>query len=243
MMKELQKIQLFSLLKNIPYENVSKILRLEMPPSERPRDSRTLLSDHRELHFGGTCFSLVNLVIKSLSVEKINAYAVRADIHRRTFPHFFAIVEFNNKKYLIDPGYLINIPLEIPQDGVSIQRNGVIDFVVQEITNGQYQLQTITNGQHKTRYTFHIEALSDEEFHTMWIESFDYMNAIVASRFIDDKFVYINGSYVQIRSKGNIDKYDSQEKALDYLNRYFELDENIIITAKELLDKHRKASR
>ena len=239
-MKELIDIQLFSILKNIPYENVSKILRLEMPAEKRPRDSQTVLSDHREFNFGGTCFSLVNLVIRSLSVEKIKAYAVRADIHRRTFPHFFAIAEYEGKKYVIDPGYLINTPLEIPQNGISIQRNGVIDFVVEEINNGQYQLLTITNGQHKTRYTFHIEPLSDEEFHRMWIESYDYMNAIVASRFIDDKFIYINGNYVQIRSKGNIEKYDSREIALDYLNRYFELDENIIITAKELLEKHRK---
>ena len=237
MMKKLNDIQLFSLLKNIPYENISKILRLEMDSSQRPRDSKTLLADHRDFHFGGTCFSLVNLVVRSLSVEGIAAYPVQADIHRRTFPHFFAIIEENEKKYLIDPGYLINSPLEIIQDGVSMQKNGVIDFVVQHISNGQYQLQTITNGKHKTRYTFHIKPLNENEFLKNWIESFNYMNAIVASRFVDDKFIYINGNYVQIRSKGNIEKYDQESKALEYLNRYFEIDENIVQTANELLKK------
>ncbi len=237
-MNKLNDIQLFSILKNIPYENVSKILRLEMKPEKRPRNSQTLLSDHRDFHFGGTCFSLVNLVIRSLSVEGITAYPVQADIHRRTFPHFFAIIEENEKKYLIDPGYLINTPLEIIEDGASLQKNGVIDFVIQHISKGRFQLQTITNGQYKTRYTFHIEPLSENEFHHNWIQSFDYMNAIVASRFVDDKFIYINGDYVQIRSKGNIEKYDQKEKALEYLKTYFELDENIIHTASELLKKH-----
>ena len=237
-MDKMNNIQLFSILKNIPYENISKILRLEMDPKKRPRDSQTLLSDHREFHFGGTCFSLVNLVVRSLSVEGLTAYPVQADIHRRTFPHFFAIAEENDKKYLIDPGYLINTPIEIKENAITIQKNGAIDFVLQYIDKGQYQLQTITNGQHKTRYTFHIEPLSESEFQTNWIESFNYMNAIVASRFVDDKFIYINGNYVQIRSKGNIEKYDQEEKALEYLNTYFELDENIVNTANELLKEH-----
>ena len=55
---------------------------------------------------------------------------------------------------------------------------------------------------------------------------------------MNDKFIYINGNYVQIRSKGNIEKYDQKEKALEYLKTYFELDENIIHTANELLKKH-----
>ena len=237
-MKHISDIQLFSILKNIPYENVSKILRLEMKPEKRPRDSQTLLSDHREFHFGGTCFSLVNLVIRSLSVEGYNAYPVQADIHRRTFPHFFVVAEEKDKKYLIDPGYLINTPIEIKENAVTLQKNGAIDFLVENIKDEQYQLQTITSGQHKTRYTFHIKPLSESKFQANWVESFNYMNAIVASRFVDDKFIYINGNYVQIRSKGNIEKYDQEEKALEYLNTYFELDENIVHTANQLLKKY-----
>jgi hypothetical protein len=44
---------------------------------------------------------------------------------------------------------------------------------------------------------------------------------------------------VQIRTRGNIEKYDQEDKALAYLNTYFDLDENIIRTAKELLEKHK----
>ncbi|MCK4812792.1 MAG: arylamine N-acetyltransferase [Candidatus Marinimicrobia bacterium] len=242
-MKTIYDIHLFSILHHIPYENISKILRLKMNPKDRPRDSKTLLSDHHSLHFGGTCFSLVNLVVKSLQIEGIKAYPVKADIHRRTFPHFFAIAEYDHKYYLIDPGYLINKPLEIRQDRATHQKNGAIDFNVNHLKEGQFQLQTHTNGQQKTRYTFHVEPLDDAEFLEFWIHSFDYMNAIVASRFIDNKFIYINGNYVQIRSKGNIEKYDQKEKALHYLKTYFDFDKNIIHTANILLQEYRKQQK
>jgi arylamine N-acetyltransferase len=236
-MKNIHDIHFFSILPQIPYENVSKILRLKMPPQERPRDSKAVLSEHQSLHFGGTCFSLVNLVIRSLAVEGIPAYAVKADIHRRSFPHFFAVAENDGKHWLIDPGYLINRPLEINPAHPSHMRSGAIDFIVSHLRDGEYQLQTVTGGQQKTRYTFHIEPLDPARFTEYWISSFDYINAIVASRFVEDTFIYINDNYVQIRSMGNVEKYDQEEKALHYLNRYFGLDAHIVQSARELLQK------
>ena len=132
--------------------------------------------------------------------------------------------------------------MEIIEGGSSIQRKAVLDFVLQQMNDKQYQLKTITNGQQKTRYTFHIQPLDDKVFMKAWIKSFDYINEVVASRFIDDQFIYINGNYVQIRSRGNVEKYDSEAKALEYLKLYFEFDKSIVQTAKELLNKHRKRS-
>jgi arylamine N-acetyltransferase len=239
-MKDLQNLQFFPILKNIPYENVSKILRLEMEANKRPRDSKTLLSDHLNFHFGGTCFSLVNLLIKSLEIEGIKAYPVKADIHRQTFPHIFAIIECEDIKYLIDPGYLINSPVELKDHTVSLNKNSPINFEIKQLGDDHYQLHTITGGIKKSRYSFHTNALKESEFRSLWVDSFDYMNAIVASRFIDDKFIYINDHFVQIRSKGNIEKYHSKEKALDYLNTYFKLDKHIIQTANDLLKEYTK---
>ncbi|MDZ7797144.1 MAG: arylamine N-acetyltransferase [Candidatus Marinimicrobia bacterium] len=236
-MSKIRDIHFFSILRQIPYENVSKILRLEKAPPERPRESRTVLSEHQSKHFGGTCFSLVNLVLKSLAVERIKAYPVMADIHRRSFPHFFAVAEDGDKKYLIDPGYLINEPLEISKEHSMHLQNGAIDFIVSHLKNDEYQLQTVSNGQQKTRYTFHIEALDEDAFREYWIRSFNYINSIVASRFVNGKFIYIHDNYVQIRSKGNVEKYDQAVKALYYLKKYFSMDEEIIKTANDLLQK------
>ncbi|MBW6458532.1 MAG: hypothetical protein K0B52_05140, partial [FCB group bacterium] len=78
-MIDINDIYFFSILSKIPYENISKILRLDMDPQARPRDSKTVLSEHQAFHYGGTCFSLVNLVIRSLAIEGIKAYAVKGE--------------------------------------------------------------------------------------------------------------------------------------------------------------------
>jgi arylamine N-acetyltransferase len=242
-MKRLQDIRLFPILQQIPYENISKIMRLNLPPEQRPRNSKTVLKEHQKMHFGGTCFSLVNLLIRTLEIEGFKAYPVKADVHRRSFPHFFAIAEDAGKSYLIDPGYLINRPLEIIPDGKNVLQSGAIDFSVIAGDEGGYTLMTRTNGQQTLRYTFNIEPVSRADFMRYWIRSFDYINAIVASRFADEKFIYINGNYVQIRSKGNVEKYDQREKALEYLEQYFHFDETLIKTAESLLEKYRRSGK
>jgi arylamine N-acetyltransferase len=238
-MNDLSELQLFSLLKKIPYENVSKILRLLKEPEDRPRNSQTLLSEHLEKQHGGTCFSLVNLIVKSLKVEGVRAFPVKADIHRRTFPHFFAIIENDNKNYLVDPGYLINDPIELKETSISTKPGSPIDFEISKDTNGKYTLNTVTTGIKKERYSFSISEVSENDFQEYWVKSFDYINDIVASRNIDNKFIYINGNYVQIRSKGNVEKYNSAEKSNEYLNKYFNFDIELIERAKEILAYHK----
>lgn len=238
-MNKIEEIQFFRILQQLPYENISKILRLNLPPEQRPRNESTVLREHQSLHFGGTCFSLVNLLIRTLEIEGFKAYPVKAEVHRRGFPHFFAIAEAENKQYLIDPGYLINKPLEIIPGGQNKRHSGTIDFTVKAADSGTYQLLTQTNGQQTLRYTFSIEAVDNDNFMKYWIRSFDYINAIVASRFVDDKFIYINNDYVQIRSKGNIEKYNQRDKALEYLYMYFYFDEALILQAENILKEYR----
>ncbi|MFA6618368.1 MAG: arylamine N-acetyltransferase [Candidatus Neomarinimicrobiota bacterium] len=238
-MKELAELQLFSLLKKIPYENVSKILRLFEKPENRPRSSQTVLREYQENRRGGTCFSLVNLVVRSLKIEGIHAFPVKADIHRRTFPHFFVIIDYNNKNYLVDPGYLINEPIELKEINNINKAGSAISFELKKISEEKYSLSTISSGIKKERYNFSINEVSKEEFWAYWIKSFDYINEIVASRHIDNKFIYINGHYVQIRSNENLEKYRSAEKSYEYLNTYFHLDHKLIIQAEETLEFHK----
>lgn len=234
-MKKLAELQLFSILKKIPYENVSKILRLSKKPEDRPRNSQTVFRDYLEKQHGGTCFSLVNLVIKSLRIEGIRAFPVKADVHRRTFPHFFAIIEYDQKHYLIDPGYLINEPIELKELNIISKPGSAIDFKIKKTDIVTYSLNTISSAVEKERYTFSINEVSENEFQKYWIRSFDYINEIVASRYINNKFIYINGDYVQIRTCENLEKYTSAEKSYEYLDKYFNLNNKLISKAKEIL--------
>lgn len=238
-MKSLQELQIFSVLKKIPYENVTKILRLLKENEERPRSSQIVLSEYLEKKHGGTCFSLVNLLVKSLKIEGVRAYPVKADIHRKTFPHFFAIIEHNNKEYLLDPGYLITDPIELKEYNFFTKLGSPINFELSKDIHDKYTLSTITSGVKKERYSFSVNEIGEKEFQEYWIKSFDYINDIVASCYINNNFIYINGDYVQIRSRGNVEKYNSAEKASEYLTKYFNLDKDLIKQAKEILEYHK----
>ncbi|MDZ7821663.1 MAG: hypothetical protein U5N26_07550 [Candidatus Marinimicrobia bacterium] len=93
---------------------------------------------------------------------------------------------------------------------------------------------TSPGGQQKTRYTFHADPLDEASFRAFWIRSFDPINAVVASRFIDDKFIYIHDNYVQVRSMGNIEKFDHpRQSPLTDLEKYFSLNAHTLGTAHE----------
>ncbi len=234
--RELKDLQIFSVLKKIPYENVSKIHQLLKPSLERPRMPKTVLSEHLENNYGGTCFSLVNLLVSTLRMEGINAYPVKADIHRRSFPHFFCIIAYNSELYLVDPGYLINDPILLTGDSITSNPNSPIDFEITMDEKGKYTLRTIAGGIKKDRYSFSIKPVDSDEFMLYWTKSFDYINSIVASMTINNKFIYINGDYVQVRSEGNVEKYNSEEKALEYLRVYFKLEKDYVQEAKRILN-------
>ena len=234
--QELQDLQIFSVLKKIPYENVSKIHRLVKPKLERPREPKTVLSEHLENKYGGTCFSLVNLLVNALKMEGIKAYPVKADIHRRTFPHFFCIISYQSELYLVDPGYLINDPVLLTGESIPSHPNSPINFEITMNEKGKYTLKTIAGGVKKDRYSFSIQPVDDDEFMLYWTKSFDYIKDIVASMTINNKFIYINGDYVQVRSEGNVEKYNSEEKALEYLRVYFNLEKEYVQEAKRILN-------
>lgn len=236
---ELYKNQFFNLLSEIPYENVTKILRLPLSASERPRNARTVLEGFREKGRGGTCFSLVNLSREILVMQNIRIFPAMADIQRDSFPHFFCLLENNNEYYLLDPGYLITTPVRIDPEKTVYFDNSVMTFKLSP-KNGVYTLYSTKGSQNKERYRFKIKAVESAHFSERWSQSYTYMNAVTASRIIDKRFVYICGNYVQIREAGNIQKYRNMEKAYTYLEEYFGFSRDQIIEAEHLLKKYNR---
>ncbi len=104
-------VNILSDLSTIPYENISKILRLPLERSKRPRTSGIVLSDYLESGKGGTCFSLNYLVIQTLRSLGTDSWPVSVNTGRNTFPHYAIIFEHYEKHYLIDPWYLLSPPL------------------------------------------------------------------------------------------------------------------------------------
>lgn len=234
---ELYKNQFFKLLSEIPYENVTKILRLPLSEEERLRTARNVLEGFKKMGTGGTCFSLVNLSREILSMDNIHIFPAMAKIQRDSFPHFFCILEVDNEMYLLDPGYLITAPVHIDPEKTIYFDNSVMTFKLSP-KDGVYTLYSTKGSQNKERYQFEIKPVSLSSFNEKWTQSYSYMNAVTASRIINKRFIYICGNYVQIQEAGNVHKYRNIKKAYAYLEEYFGFTPDQVKEAEQLLKKY-----
>jgi len=229
-----QIIHILSDLRNIPYENISKILRLPFERSLRPRKPEKVLSDYLESGWGGTCFSLNYLVIQALRTNGTDAWPVSVNTGRNTFPHYAILFSRYDKQYLIDPGYLLYSPLLLKERGADYGTNGVLDYELL-MENGLYTLSSIDARHRKKRYVFSPNRVEDRVFIHHWIRSFDYISALVASRIVDNSILYINDDYVRFTDAHTVEKRYDKEKADEYLSKYFGFSREEVFRAREII--------
>lgn len=232
-----QIINILSDLSNIPYENISKILRLPLERSKRPRNPENVLSDFLESGWGGTCFSLNYLVIQALRSGGTDAWPVSVKTGRNTFPHYAILFSHYDKQYLLDPGYLLYSPLLLKERGADYGTNGVLDYEL-TMENGLYILSSIDARYRKKRYSFSPNRIKDRIFIHHWIRSFDYISALVASRIVDKSILYINNDYVRFTDAHSVQKSYDKEKADQYLSKYFGFTQEEIDRARGILKIH-----
>ena len=109
-----------------------------------------------------------------------------------------------DKKYLIDPGYLLNQPLQIHKDVSRFFRTehtGVETLFDPE--NESYSLSTFHGGNKKFRYTFKDAPLSMQEFMLHWLDSFYWpgMRGICLSQLNQSGMVYVHNDFVQVQNE------------------------------------------
>lgn len=233
--------KLLSGISQIPYENITKILRLELDKGKRPRNFSTLLDEYKKDFRGGTCFSLSNAIIEILKKNDISAFPIKVNVERETFPHFFVIIDFMNEHYLIDPGFMIYEPIKLTTKKEATFSSKIANYILKfDEKNNEYSLYSIKNRKKKFRYNFQISPIENEIFIKYWIESFEYINKIVASRIIGNKHIFISGNYVQVRTKKTIEKYKSLKTAHEYLINYFNFSKADIENAENVLENYKK---
>jgi arylamine N-acetyltransferase len=225
-------------IRKIPYENITKIFRLTLSSKKRPRDFSLLLKENRELFRGGTCFSLSNTIIQLLRNNNISANAVIGKMERETFPHFFVIVDINNEKYIVDPGFMIHEPIRLTKNKQMEFSTSITKYLLKYNNEKYYELYSIKNNKKKFRYKFSLSPITDDEFKKYWIRSFDYINKIVASQIVDGKHIFISSDYVQIRQRNSIEKYKNRKTAHKYLMKYFHFTIKEILNAENILKSY-----
>ncbi len=159
--------------KNLPYENVTKILKESGANGsmQRLRYTEELLEDHLLRRTGGTCFSLCNALQQILHHCAFEAFIGMADMHYGTNIHCAVVATTQGDKYLLDPGYLLHEPIPLPK--VEVVRNTPMNQVIlRNEGNDIYSLYTIESRQEKWRYRLRAQPVSTEEFDRHWDHSF-----------------------------------------------------------------------
>jgi|GEM_PF-845440 len=231
--------QIFHQFRDIPYENLSKIFRLTLPPEEALAQDRELFLNYYRNGWGGTCFSLSWAAIRLIREAGLKAYPIAAPMPRRHFPHYALIYSCDGKNYLFDPGYMVYEGVEADKETPAVYSNGVMDYeLVYLRKRGHFALNSMQDGKRQQRYTFRTEAVSDRDFEAAWRRSFTYISQPVLSRVREGRFVYIAGEFAQMRSANTLERFESREKRDRLLEAWFPFKAEEIRLAEEILSKY-----
>jgi len=228
-------LRYFSLL---PYENISKILRLNSDFNNSPfRMPGEIIEDFNKYNLGGTCFSLTLYLKTILEYFNYQNYIVMADMNSGKNTHCALILVFNNQQYLLDPGYLLQEPLLIsdkPEKLITPTNSILLDY---DLETERHSLSTIKNGNVVWRYSFQNRATEMETFFMHWENSFHWMtmHGICMSKKNQEGFIYLHNNYLKKEGSGITHKGKFKEEISVIAEQYFNIPDQIIRNAQKAL--------
>lgn len=237
-------ISLKKILKNfstIPYENISKLINLSnnWKNDQKIRLPDTVINEHAKFHLGGTCFSLTFFLETILIHHGFLCYPVMADMNAGKNIHCAIITILENKQYLIDPGYLLNEPMEMNPQKPRFHRTSSIGVELQfnEGTQG-YELFTFNKENMKWRYNFKDVICSKDDFLRHWQASFtrSSMHGICLTKIQKEGMIYIHKNFMRETTFTSKKNYNIKNNYAETINKTFGIDENLIEQAQEALN-------
>jgi arylamine N-acetyltransferase len=193
--------QLAKAYSNLPYENVTKILksRSGSVSEEKFRRTEEVLTDHFNWNTGGTCFSLCNALEEILISCGFPAFIAMADMHYGANIHCAIIVTAAGSRYLLDPGYLLHDPIPLPKVQISHQTS-MNTIVLKNEGKENYSLFTEENGIQRWRYRLRALPVLRSEFEKHWLHSFSLnsMEAVMLTRMNETGRLYYRKNRLEI---------------------------------------------
>ncbi|MFA6743141.1 MAG: arylamine N-acetyltransferase [Candidatus Neomarinimicrobiota bacterium] len=220
----------FSLL---PYENLSKILNLNRKWDDSPfRWPHDIICDYDKFRLGGTCFSLTFFLKTILDYFGYQTIILMADMKSGRNTHCTLQLDFNNREYLLDPGYLLHYPLPLGEPLIS----GNVQLDYDPFTE-RYTLFTFENGKQKWRYSFLKKATSIEDFQRYWQDSFHWMtmHGICLSKRDKERFIYLHNHYLKLESSDERFKGNVKTEVAELAQRWFDISPEIVRRAEKAL--------
>lgn len=234
--------RLLEAFRRLPFENLTKIIRVgEVDDPERlPRMPDTVLADHLDRGTGGTCFALTfffEQVLRRLGYEVAPVLCDRSygpNTHCALIarpPRGFADAE---RRFLVDPGYLFEAPLLIPERGAtSFAGPSATTELVRLGETPQLLLRSRREGKTKIRYRLHDRPVDAALFRRRWIESFDWamMRHLCISRQTDAGQLSFRDGVMRISRRDAHDQESALARMEERIAREFGIATEVVAAA------------
>ena len=226
----------------LPYENLTKIITKYTidDPDKRLRGPEDVVSGYIGNHTGGTCFSLTWCLGSILSGAGYRCYPVMADMKRANI-HCALVVHSGNKRYIIDPGYLLGEPVELGSAPVSIPTAfGTVELRPKGIQS--YDLLTVTGSDKKWRYRVRTTPVAQTQFIRYWKESFSLpmMNSLQLTKLTGNGHLYIKNHHLRLR-RDDLKINENIRKNLESrIESEFGISQEVTAEAREYIERMKK---
>jgi arylamine N-acetyltransferase len=236
----IQISQILQKFAQLPYENLSKIIKLnqhwDLDPHRQPAE---IIEDHLQNRLGGTCFSLTFFLKTILDYFGYQTDILMADMRSGANTHCALKLHFNKQEYLLDPGYLIQHPLslQIEAPTAAIRRNVML---TREPETERFTLCTNDGKQIKQRYSFQNLAIPWPEFLQHWNRSFHWMtmHGLCLSKRDESGFIYLHDRYLKRQGQDLNFKGHFTEQIANVVGKYFTIPPEIVRRAERALKEN-----
>ncbi len=241
--KEILLTQLCFAFSQIPYENLTKIVKHKDVISSQAakRGPDEVLADFLTYGTGGTCFSLTATFVALGNALGLEAHPILADRHYGVNTHCALVFIRDGRMFLIDPGFLINSPTELPLEHpncVETQFNTV--ELLPRKGGTTVELFTIVQNNRRSRLLYKTAPVDEVTFDRAWTDSFTWemMTYPVLTRCIHGKHHYLQGNILRIRNKTEVVKRVlTKNEQSDFITNILGIDRRVVTEAfKEIND-------
>lgn len=233
---------------HFPYENLSKIIKYQhhFDGVEKLRLPEEVMNDHVSDRLGGTCFSLTFFLQIILLESGFSCYPVMGDMHWGKNVHCALIVKIQERKYLVDPGYLLYHPMELNETKPVMHKSTVegirLEFHPHTLT---VDLFTFDSKETKWRYRFEDTPVSSEQFLQYWIDSFRWnsMHGLCLTKVEKDRMIYIRKTHMRESAFGECKKYNIKHAVQTTIQNKFGIAPDIVDEALDAVDANMARER
>lgn len=217
---------------HLPWENLTKLIKKHSPVSGKLRRSEEVLRDHAEMGAGGTCFSLTNALRRILLDLGYHCYPVMADMRHGANIHCGLLVEHEDGRFLLDPGYLVPEPVPLPRDEAVILSLPGQRMEYRPVANGsEIEMRTANDrGEEQLRYRLRPHPIPEPEFVSFWTESFDApaMNSLYLNRISGDYRLSAHNYNLRIDSGSDKSNHNLRDGYVERISERFGLGSELV---------------